>query len=305
MKDIHPVAILTTKNDTSTYKVMSYLEKSNFPYVLYFDAAKLYDSLYHKKNKYSAIWLRRQNFRVYSSDCVGLLKECTVLNHYYQYKLESHNNVLGSILRDFTHNKLIDLDLAHQCGLNTPYSKIVDNKFELISILEEGKFNKYITKALFNISNFVIDNEFYLGGFPILISKDEIKLLEDGSFFPSLIQEYIDKKFEIRIFFLCGKFYSMAIFSQQDSKTMIDYRNYNDENPNRNIPFSIPREIRIKLKNFMKLKKLNMGSIDMIFTTDDKFIFLEVNSIGQFGWLSENCNYYIEKEISSVLTKKM
>ena len=29
-----------------------------------------------------------------------------------------------------------------------------------------------------------------------------------------------------------------------------------------------------------------------------EFVFLEVNPVGQFGWVSKNCNYYLEKKIA-------
>ena len=46
------------------------------------------------------------------------------------------------------------------------------------------------------------------------------------------LQQYIDKLYGIRIFYLYGNFYSKAIFSQGNSKTRIDFRNYDSERPN-------------------------------------------------------------------------
>jgi hypothetical protein len=48
-----------------------------------------------------------------------------------------------------------------------------------------------------------------------------------SEFFPSLIQEEIDKDYEVRIFYFFGELYSMAILSQNDPSTEIDFRNYN------------------------------------------------------------------------------
>lgn len=46
---------------------------------------------------------------------------------------------------------------------------------------------------------------------------------------------------------------------------------------------------------------MNTGSIDIVVTKDKRYVFLEINHVGQFGWLSENCNYYIEKHIAQEL----
>lgn len=95
----------------------------------------------------------------------------------------------------------------------------------------------------------------------------------------------------------------MAIFSQNDDKTKIDYRNYNKEKPNRTIPYLLPENISSRLSRMMCKLDLNSGSIDMIVTPRDEFIFLEVNPVGQFGMVSKPCNYNLEYEIATYLMK--
>jgi glutathione synthase/RimK-type ligase-like ATP-grasp enzyme len=120
---------------------------------------------------------------------------------------------------------------------------------------------------------------------------------------PSLFQKYIKKKYEIRSFFLGGNFFSMAVMSQSDQKTMIDFRNYNYEKPNRYVPYKLPKVLEKKLQSLMYELNLKTGSIDLIFTEEGKYIFLEVNPIGQFGMTSYPCNYYLESEIAKYLIK--
>ncbi|MBK7690075.1 MAG: hypothetical protein IPJ31_02800 [Bacteroidetes bacterium] len=109
------------------------------------------------------------------------------------------------------------------------------------------------------------------------------------------------KKIEIRTFFLLGKFYSMAIFSQQNEKTKIDFRHYDFERPNRTVPFKLPVVIEKRIERLMRKLKLSSGSLDIIYTLDGEYIFLEVNPIGQFDWLARSCNYPIEKQIAKEL----
>ena len=93
----------------------------------------------------------------------------------------------------------------------------------------------------------------------------------------------------------------MAIFSQNDKKTTLDYRNYNDEKPNRNVPVIIPKKIENKIFKMIKQLKLRTCSIDFIVSKNNKYFFLEVNPMGQLDWVSKNCNYYIEKQIAEDL----
>jgi len=83
----------------------------------------------------------------------------------------------------------------------------------------------------------------------------------------------------------------------------LDYRYYDDDQPNRNIPYQLPESVEQSIKQFMKSKNLNCGSLDFMYGTDDNYYFLEVNPVGQFGWVSTNCNYYLEKRIAERLAK--
>jgi glutathione synthase/RimK-type ligase-like ATP-grasp enzyme len=123
------------------------------------------------------------------------------------------------------------------------------------------------------------------------------------NFFPSLFQQKIEKKYELRVFYLNNVFYSMAIFSQNDMKTKIDFRNYNYKTPNRNVPYKLPLEIESKLHLLMLQLELTTASIDLIVDLNENYVFLEVNPDGQFGMISYPCNYYLEKEIANQLTK--
>jgi glutathione synthase/RimK-type ligase-like ATP-grasp enzyme len=132
------------------------------------------------------------------------------------------------------------------------------------------------------------------------VGLDNIDLLNER-FFPTLFQNEIEKAFELRIVYIKNHFFAMAIFSQNDEKTKIDYRNYNRQKPNRTIPYTLPQDIVVKLQHLMNQLELDSGSIDMIVTNTNEYVFLEVNPTGQLGWVSEHCNYYLEQKIAYYL----
>ena len=121
------------------------------------------------------------------------------------------------------------------------------------------------------------------------------------SFFPSLFQEQIQKKYELRIFYIDKRFFSMAIFSQSNKKTLTDFRNYDFEKPNRNVPYKLPKHIEEKLILIMDRMSFNTGSIDMIYDLEGNYIFLEINPVGQYGMTSVPCNYNLDFEIAKSL----
>ena len=190
------------------------------------------------------------------------------------------------------YSKLIQLYEASKVGLKTPLSYIVNRKTSLRTTIP------CITKPIEKVSPF-LETRFYTSE----LTDEFINSLE-MNFFPSLIQEKVDKLFEIRSFYIDEKIYSMAILSQLDEQTKVDFRNYNNEKPNRCIPYKLSDQIELKITELMKTLKIKCGSIDIIKTKKGEFVFLEVNPNGQFGMVSSNCNYYLEYEISKYLCKR-
>jgi len=130
--------------------------------------------------------------------------------------------------------------------------------------------------------------------------KGDFKTLE-SDVFPSMLQEYLDKKIEIRTFYLKDRLYSMAIFSQSNHETQVDFRNYSEDKPNRFVPFILPDEIEIKLIKLMKRLNLNTGSIDLVLTSSNDYVFLEVNPTGQYSMIEGNCFYGLDEIIANEL----
>ncbi len=194
-------------------------------------------------------------------------------------------------------NKINQLEIAIECRLKVPETIITNQKKGIVKFF--NKYNKIIIKPLHNIA-FHKTNEKYFIPYTKLFRKSEIDRLPPD-FKPCLIQRYIEKKYELRSFFLSGQFYTMAIFSQDNKQTSIDFRAYDEIKPNRVIPYKLPNDIQNKLRAFMKKYKLNTGSFDLIHTKNNDYIFLEVNPAGQFGMVSHPCNYFLEKKIAQYL----
>lgn len=212
-------------------------------------------------------------------------------------------NYIGGYMEEQQHNKLFDLHIAKKVGLTIPNTLVTNRKEDLLNFYTTCN-KRIITKPIKN-SLFIQEEQFLEFGKPTFIVSDEDIDILDNNFNLGLLQECIDKKFEIRVFIFKEKVYSMAIFSQNNEKTQMDYRNYDEEKPNRCVPYSLPKLMVNKIFNFMKYKDIDTGSIDIIFSKKNKYYFLENNPQGQFDWLSKNCNYYIEKEIAETLISQI
>src|SRR5262249_7689684 len=115
---------------------------------------------------------------------------------------------------------------------------------------------------------------------------------------PSFMQNKIEKQYEVRVFYLDGRCFAWAIFSQSDNQTRTDYRKYNGQKPNRVVPYVLPEHLIKKLSDLFKKIGLNTGSVDLMVDLQNNYYFLEINPVGQFGVLSQVTNYQLEAEIA-------
>lgn len=198
-------------------------------------------------------------------------------------------------------NKLSCLHIANYCGLRIPETLVTSDKTELMKFLLEKRV--LITKPISDVTFFENKEESYLM-YTNEVNEENYNELRNRIFY-SLFQEKIEKKYEIRVFVLGTECYSMAIFSQKNVQTVVDFRHYDIEKPNRNVPYHLPKKIKKNILRFMKEIGLNSGSIDLIKGTDDEYYFLEVNPVGQFGMVSKPCNYYLEKKFVNFIKEKI
>lgn len=196
-------------------------------------------------------------------------------------------------------SKLVQLKAAKKTGINKPESYIVSSKKELYYLILKHKklATKPLSEALFLNGN--VDSSDF-GTYTQQISLSNYDSFPEN-FYPIFIQNYIEKLIEVRSFYLSGNFYSMAMFTQNDNQTAIDFRRYNFDKPTRTVPFKLPDNIEQKLHELMCKLNLNCGSLDILVDKSYNFYFLEVNPVGQFGMVSIPCNYYLEKIIANAL----
>ncbi|MCG8573887.1 MAG: grasp-with-spasm system ATP-grasp peptide maturase [Flavobacteriales bacterium] len=253
---------------------------------------------------FSHVWYRRSflilkktekvNFsdRILTDTINGqLLDERIVIRDFFlrELKKRSLNSQLDNDL-----NKLEVLASCRKFGLKTPKTFVTGDKKSLLGF--KLKYGELIVKNC-TPGMLIKNDEHHLGSGTMLLTDEILEQLPD-KFYPMMFQTEINKAFELRVFYLNGDCYSSAIFSQNDEKTKIDFRNYNFERPNRTPPFRLPGSFAKKITGLMEELKLNSGSIDLIVTTEGEFVFLEINPVGQFFQVSYPCNYYLEKRVA-------
>lgn len=315
------ILIISQEEDYSTSEVIQWLLYYNAPFirinredVCSLDKIVIANSescsfvISSKKGEISvehitSVWYRRGEMNLHFPALVfikekDLLKEINkhlkeenaVLESFFHFLIEKIPHIGTYNMRIM--NKLSVLHEAQKLKIEIPYTFIVNNSNGINC--DEALVTKSISEA-----------------FDPRISQGNYMTYTEGinpknnsiSFFPSLFQRLVEKEADIRIFYLQQSFYAMAIRSQDHPQTKTDFRKYLFVNPNRHFPFKIPGYLEEKLSDLMQNIGLETGSIDMVFTKDGHFVFLEVNPIGQFGMTSKPCNYFLERELALSLIK--
>lgn len=313
------ILIISVEYDYSTIQVTQWLQHLGVPFFringedsykvkLVEIGTKQHFIIYNQKEELrlsdvKASWYRRGSINIryefpfdisseiHSDIGEHLSDEIKILEKYFYFLLEQIPHIGTFEKRGL--NKLEILYHAKKLSINIPETFIIDNR-ENIPYINGGRFiTKCISEPFMPITK-------YGQYMTYTEEKESIKTIPQ-KFFPSLFQTKIEKEADIRVFYINGKFYAMAIMSQNDNQTSTDFRKYLKEKPNRKFPFKLSTELEFKLNQLMRIISLETGSIDLILTKDGLFIFLEVNPVGQFGMTSYPCNYYLEKLIAMEL----
>lgn len=188
--------------------------------------------------------------------------------------------------------------LSEQFNLRTPKSIITNNRADVISFQKTVKTD-LITKPIRHSSYFIDGKDTY-SIYTQKIKKEALQQLPE-QFVLTLFQECVDAEFEIRVFYLDGKFYATAIIIPEKEANVVDVKlNYESKNINW-IPYQLPKVYEESLDAFMRSIDLNTGSLDIMKTKEDEYIMLEVNPVGQFSAPGYRCNYNLEEKIAKWL----
>jgi len=186
-------------------------------------------------------------------------------------------------------NKLIQLKNAKNVGFYIPKTIITNDKSRLYQYLNQNK--KYCIKPLY-LGYFELNRNNYIP-YTAIIEKCDYDMIIN---YPVFIQEYVEKKYELRITCIGDKIFPVKILSQSNNSTKIDWRVDNCSSVEY-MKTRINNELKNKCNKLLHCFNLNFACIDLIVGKNNKIYFLDLNPNGQWAWLDEILNLGIAKEI--------
>ena len=118
---------------------------------------------------------------------------------------------------------------------------------------------------------------------------------------PMIIQEYVEKAYELRISVVGDRTFACKIDSQvAGGPTAIDWRRYNiPKTPH--TTYELPQDLRDQLIGFHAYFGLALSNFDIVRSLDGAYVFLETNPFGRWLWIEDITGLEITSAVADLL----
>jgi hypothetical protein len=136
------------------------------------------------------------------------------------------------------------------------------------------------------------------------VTRRDVMHAQSVSLAPIVFQAYVPKRLELRVTVVGDRVFTAEIHSQESNRAHFDWRRY-DMGATRHLPHELPRDVADRCVQLVAQFGLTYGTIDLILTPDDRYVFLELNSAGEYGWIEQVTGLPISEAIADLLMSPM
>lgn len=194
-------------------------------------------------------------------------------------------------------NKYLQMDIAKQIGFKIPSFILSNRKKDIMNFLSE---NQKVVIKLMNQDFYQVEKGAFKGFYVNPVTVEDFHDFNEEEENPIFLQEYIEKKYEVRYTVVGDEHFVCKIDSQKSEIAKIDWRRYDLSNtPHEQI--SPPSQVKEQVTRLMDELKLSYGALDFIVDKDDHWWFLEINPSGQYLWIEDLTGMPITYSIKNFL----
>lgn len=194
------------------------------------------------------------------------------------------------------------LKVAQQIGFQVPIS-LISNSETIVRQFQKDCGGRIIAKPLYSGLMETAEGTKVIFSTPI----DNMDLTDYSSIelAPVLFQEYIAKEIELRITVIGNSIFATEIDSQAVKAAEHDWRRA-APSALRFRSVQLPAIIADNCIKLVSQLGLTFGAIDMIKTPSGKYVFLEVNPNGQWGWLEyATGDHYVDAVVCNLARREV
>lgn len=172
--------------------------------------------------------------------------------------------------------------IAANAGFLTPDTLYTNDPGEIRAFLR-AKHDRVIFKPI--TAHVWDDDERVYMPYSAVISESSLVADELLRAAPGIYQEYIPKKYELRVTIMGRQVFAARIPRPSDDRAAIDWRLAGDHLVMEGV--ELPEAVIEKCLAVLRELGLVFGCFDFIVRPDDEFVFLEVNQMGQFLFVED------------------
>ena len=174
--------------------------------------------------------------------------------------------------------KLFQLGIAETCGLRTPRTVVSNEPERLREMVRTGR--PVVCKPVYSGLQQGVDKSY--AAYTRLLDGHE--LLDDEAIraCPTLVQEYVDKAFDVRATIIGNCVFAARITTDPRST---DWRRPDVKASCERI--ELPHSVRDGCLRMLRRLDLVYGAFDFAVEKSGQYSFLEVNPVGEWAWLDE------------------
>jgi hypothetical protein len=136
-----------------------------------------------------------------------------------------------------------------------------------------------------------------------LLDRGDLAELETLRHCPGLFQRRIPKRFDLRVTVVGDQLFPVAIHSQADERSAVDYRPLLAAHPaalaHRVHP--LPPAVAAAALALARDLGLHYCAMDLALTPEGEYVFFEVNPSGQYGWIEATTGLPITRALTRLL----
>lgn len=194
--------------------------------------------------------------------------------------------------------KPFQLVTAERCGLAVP-GTLVTNDPDAARRFADQHDGKVIVKVMG--SNVLIEQDGPKVCYTHPLDDHEFSDLSGVDVTAHLFQERIaDKAYEVRVTAVGGALFAASLHATSDA-AFRDWRS--DLAALTYAETDLPSPVTTGIQRYLAAVDLRYGAFDFAVTRDEKYIFLECNPGGQFGWIEANTTLPITQALADLLEK--
>jgi hypothetical protein len=194
--------------------------------------------------------------------------------------------------------KLTNLTLAEELGFEIPPTLVSNDPREVRDFVRshDGRVISKVTGQTLN-NKFLAPDHVRLTD---VMTHRDMGYIESVRHMATIFQAYVPKRVELRVTIVGGEVFAAEIHSQVTKHTRHDWRRYDHGNTPM-APHRLPEAEARRCVELTRRLGLCYGTIDYVVTPDGRYVFLEINSNGQFLWVETMTGLPITRAVADLL----